>query len=83
MYLGVGPRAPCGGATNYLAPEEPGEPGEPGEAGAAAGEALVSLPPVDNALNLVYCDAGAASFTKYVSRLTPHRFYLLHATYAE
>lgn len=75
MYLGVPARAICGGGTTYVAPEEAGAEG-----------ALVSLPPANNALNLVYCDAGAASFTKYVSRLTmsdEDRFYILSCSYAE
>ncbi|KAL0879818.1 hypothetical protein ABMA27_003525 [Loxostege sticticalis] len=75
MYLGVPARAICGGGTSYVAPEEAGAEG-----------ALVSLPPANNALNLVYCDAGAASFTKYVSRLTmsdEDRFYILSCSYAE
>ncbi|KAM3955455.1 prolyl 3-hydroxylase sud1 [Aphomia sociella] len=56
----------------------------PGDAGAAA--ALLTLPPRSNALALVYCDAGAASFTAYLSKLamSPHRcFYVLAATYRE
>ncbi|XP_063831799.1 prolyl 3-hydroxylase sudestada1 [Ostrinia nubilalis] len=74
LYLGAGGGG-AGGGTLFVAPEEGG-----------AGAALVSVPPADNALSLVYCDAGAASFTKYVSRLTTppdHRFYILTCTYAE
>ncbi|CAG9782619.1 unnamed protein product [Diatraea saccharalis] len=55
-------------------------------AGAGAGAALVTLPPVNNALNLVYCDAGAASFTEYLSRLgarADEPFYILTCTYKE
>ncbi|XP_037976480.2 prolyl 3-hydroxylase sudestada1 [Plutella xylostella] len=76
MYLGVPERALSGGATTYLAPEDD----------AAAAPALVTLPPVNNALNLVYCDAGAAGFTKYLSRMTmadDEHFYILTCTYRE
>ncbi|KAJ8721125.1 hypothetical protein PYW08_006590 [Mythimna loreyi] len=62
------------GCTHFVAPEEPGA------------AALVSVAPAHNALTLVYCDAGAAAFTKYVSRLAcapEQRFYVLSATYHE
>lgn len=70
----------AGGSVQFVAPEEVGEVGEGGE-----GAALVSVAPAHNALSLVYCDAGAASFTKYVSRLAapPQRFYVLSACYHE
>ncbi|XP_041970053.1 prolyl 3-hydroxylase sudestada1 [Aricia agestis] len=74
LYLGVPAHVLAGGATTYAAPEEAGE------------GALVTVPPVSNALSLVYCDAGAASFTKYVSRLTMSEdecFYMLTCTYSE
>ncbi|XP_030023375.1 prolyl 3-hydroxylase sudestada1 isoform X2 [Manduca sexta] len=79
MYLGVGTRPLCGGSTSYVAPEE----------GSSSGEhegALVTLPPIDNALNLVYCDSGAAAFTKYLSKMTMQPddcFYILTCTYTE
>lgn len=69
-----GRRAP-GGAVLYVAPED-----------GAADAALVSVPPAHNALSLVYADAGAAAFTKYVSRLARAPdlyFYVLAATYHE
>ncbi|RVE51889.1 hypothetical protein evm_003509 [Chilo suppressalis] len=71
---GSGSGRGAGGGVVYVAPED------------SAGGALLSLTPHDNALNLVYCDAGAASFTRYLSRLTaPHHppFYLLTCTYSE
>lgn len=77
LYLGVPEHPICGGQTMYVAPEE--------GAGEADGS-LVTLPPLHNALNLVYCDAGAASFTKYLSKMTmrPHQhFYILACTYTE
>ncbi|XP_050355273.1 prolyl 3-hydroxylase sudestada1 [Nymphalis io] len=90
LYLGVPEHPLCGGQTMYVAPEEGGEAGEAGDAGDAgeAGEegALVTLPPRHNALNLVYCDAGAASFTKYLSKLTmkpDEHFYIVTCTYTE
>ncbi|CAH0718873.1 unnamed protein product, partial [Brenthis ino] len=76
LCLGA-PRALRGGVTLYVAPED---------AAAAAGGALVAVPPRHNALSLVYCDAGATSFTKYVSRLTlaaGRCFYLVVCTYQE
>ncbi|XP_049878555.1 prolyl 3-hydroxylase sudestada1 [Pectinophora gossypiella] len=79
LYLGVPERTLCGGCTTYVAPEEEGEP-------EAEGGALVTVPPVDNALTLVYCDAGAASFTKYLSKMTMRPdecFYILTCTYKE
>uniref|UniRef100_A0A2A4IZQ9 Uncharacterized protein n=1 Tax=Heliothis virescens TaxID=7102 RepID=A0A2A4IZQ9_HELVI len=51
---------------------------------AARAEALVRVPAAHNALSLVYCDAGAAAFTKYVSRLQPRApVYVLACTYTE
>ncbi|XP_038219040.1 prolyl 3-hydroxylase sudestada1 [Zerene cesonia] len=82
LYLGVPEHPICGGQTVYVAPEEAEGEGAAGE----TGEALVTVPPVHNALNLVYCDAGAASFTKYLSKLTMReneRFYILTCTYSE
>ncbi|KAI8440737.1 hypothetical protein MSG28_009076 [Choristoneura fumiferana] len=80
---GLPARRVCGGATSYVAPEE----GPSGEgSGEGAGAALVTVPPVSNALSLVYCDAGAAGFTKYVSRMTMPEgdcFYMLTCTYKE
>ncbi|XP_045504909.1 prolyl 3-hydroxylase sudestada1 [Colias croceus] len=79
LYLGVPEHPLCGGQTVYVAPEE-------AEGEARGGEALVTVPPVHNALNLVYCDAGAASFTKYLSKLTMsehEQFYILTCTYSE
>ncbi|XP_047027753.1 prolyl 3-hydroxylase sudestada1 [Helicoverpa zea] len=62
----------AGAARLYVAPEE------------AAGEALVRVPATHNALSLVYCDAGAAAFTKYVPRLHPRPpCYVLACTYTE
>ncbi|CAH2088409.1 unnamed protein product [Euphydryas editha] len=75
LYLGVPAHPLCGGQTVYVAPE-----GEPDEG------ALVNLPPRHNALNLVYCDAGAVSFTKYLSKLTmapSEHFYIVTCTYSE
>ncbi|KAJ8728489.1 hypothetical protein PYW07_006185 [Mythimna separata] len=65
--------AGAAGATHFVAPEEP------------AAAALVTVTPAHNALSLVYCDAGAAAFGKYVSRLAGarQRFYVLSATYHE
>lgn len=64
----------AGGVTTYVAPDEPD-----------GGAALVSVPPSHNALTLVYCDSGAAAFTKYVSRLPAPSapFYMLTCTYHE
>ncbi|XP_063366193.1 prolyl 3-hydroxylase sudestada1 [Cydia amplana] len=80
LYLGLPARPVCGGATTYLAPEErPAEHPEPDAA-------LVTVPPVSNALSLVYCDAGAAGFTKYLSRMTmapQDHFFMLTCTYRE
>ncbi|XP_075982063.1 prolyl 3-hydroxylase sud1 [Anticarsia gemmatalis] len=73
LWLGAGGRAAPGGTT-YVAPDE------------AEADALVSVAPAHNALSLVYCDAGAAAFTKYVSRLArrpPRPYYLLTCTYRE
>ncbi|XP_026736755.1 prolyl 3-hydroxylase sudestada1 [Trichoplusia ni] len=84
LYLGAA-GALCGGHTTYVAPEDGGAGGA-GGAGGGADAALVSVPPAHNALSLVYCDAGAASFRKYVSRLTlpPQRcFYVLSCVYRE
>lgn len=78
LYLGVPKRPICGGTTTYIAPEETTSEG--------ADSSLVVLPPVSNALNLVYCDSGAASFTKYVSRMTLPQgqcFYILTCTFRE
>ncbi|CAH3999883.1 prolyl 3-hydroxylase sudestada1 isoform X2 [Pieris brassicae] len=75
LYLGAPARALSGGQRVYVAPEE-----------AARGEALLTVPPVHNALSLVYCDAGAAAFTKYLGRLAapPHRrHYVLACSYYE
>lgn len=75
LYLGVPTHPLCGGQTIYLAPE-----GDPEEG------ALVTVPPQHNALNLVYCDTGAASFTKYLSKLTmapDEHFYIATCTYTE
>ncbi|CAK1542435.1 unnamed protein product [Leptosia nina] len=75
LYLGVPTHPICGGQTVYVAPEE-----------RDVGEALVTVPPVHNALSLVYCDAGAASFTKYLSKLTMNsheHFYVVTCSYAE
>ncbi|XP_045453565.1 prolyl 3-hydroxylase sudestada1 [Melitaea cinxia] len=75
LYLGVPTHPLCGGQTIYVAPE-----GDPEEG------ALVTLPPIHNALNLVYCDTGAASFTKYLSKLTmapDEHFYIATCTYTE
>ncbi|GBP83516.1 Prolyl 3-hydroxylase sudestada1 [Eumeta japonica] len=82
LYLGgvENAGAPAGGSTTFVAPEEADE----GSAG--AGGALVTVAPAANALALVFCEAGVARFTKYVSRLTPpprDRFYLLTVTYCE
>ncbi|XP_023948489.1 prolyl 3-hydroxylase sudestada1 [Bicyclus anynana] len=77
LYLGVPEHPLCGGQTLFVAPEE---------AEAEADGALVTLPPVHNALSLVYCDAGAAAFTKYLSKMTmkPHQhFYIVTCTYTE
>ena len=74
--LQLGGARAAGGGTLYVAPEDTG----------GADGALVSVPPAHNALSLVYCDAGAAAFTKYVSRLArapQHRHYVLAATYHE
>ncbi|XP_061717457.1 prolyl 3-hydroxylase sudestada1 [Cydia pomonella] len=80
VYLALPARRVCGGATTYLAPEErPAEPAEPDAA-------LVTVPPVSNALSLVYCDAGAAGFTKYLSKMTmapEDHFFILACTYRE
>ncbi|KAJ0172459.1 hypothetical protein K1T71_011598 [Dendrolimus kikuchii] len=85
LYLGVPDRPLCGGTTAYIAPEEgPHNQGMSSLEG--EGGALVSLPPTNNALNLVYCDAGAASFTKYLSRMTMadnDHFFILTCTYYE
>ncbi|CAF4764316.1 unnamed protein product [Pieris macdunnoughi] len=75
LYLGAPAGALSGGQRVYVAPEE-----------AARGEALLTVPPVHNALALVYCDAGAAAFTKYLGRLAapPHRrHYVLACSYYE
>ncbi|CAG5057773.1 unnamed protein product [Parnassius apollo] len=75
LYAGAS-RPLCGGHTSYVAPED--EPDCP--------DALVTVPPQNNALSLVYCDAGAAAFTKYYARLAarPHDcFYILACTYTE
>ncbi|XP_063538028.1 prolyl 3-hydroxylase sudestada1 isoform X2 [Cydia strobilella] len=86
LYLGLPARRGCGGATTYLAPEERPEPGaEPG-AEPEHDAALVTVPPVSNALSLVYCDAGAAGFTKYLSKMTmapSDHFFILTCTYRE
>lgn len=82
LYLGVPPHPICGGATTYVAPEEAG----PAADGPPAEAALVTVPPTDNALNLVYCDAGAAAFTKYVSKITlrpDQHFFVVTCTYKE
>ncbi|XP_072945347.1 prolyl 3-hydroxylase sudestada1 [Epargyreus clarus] len=82
LYLGVPARAVCGGQTVYVAPEEGRAPDAEGEVDGA----LVTVPPRHNALSLVYCDAGAASFTKYLSKMTmkpDDRFYILACTYCE
>lgn len=79
LYLGAPTRPLHGAVTTYLAPEEEG-------AGPHDSAALVYLPPEHNALNLVYCDAGAASFRKYLSRLAMQNddcFYILTCTYRE
>lgn len=78
LYLGVPPHPICGGTTTFVAPEEADGP--------SAEAALVTLPPTDNALNLVYCDAGAAAFTKYVSKITlrpDQHFFVVTCTYKE
>ncbi|XP_053616459.1 prolyl 3-hydroxylase sudestada1 [Plodia interpunctella] len=78
LYLAAPARALSGGCTTYLAPED--------DAGAPSDGALVTVPPVSNALSLVYCDKGAASFTKYLARLAapPHTtFYIVSAVYSE
>ncbi|KAJ2941118.1 hypothetical protein O0L34_g10354 [Tuta absoluta] len=78
LYVGVPHRTLSGGNTTYLAPEDAG--------GGAGGEALVTVPPCDNALSLVYCDAGCAGFTKYLSKMTLRAgecFYVLTCTYKE
>lgn len=63
--------ARAGGDIVFAAPED-------------RGAALVHVPPQHNALSLVYCDSGAAAFTKYVSRLAPRPcFYVLACTYHE
>lgn len=73
-YLGCG--APLGGGcTTYVAAEEAG-----------SDSTLVCVPPVHNSLSLVYCDPGAASFTKYYSKINvkpDHCFYILTCTYTE
>ncbi|OWR45000.1 hypothetical protein KGM_204629 [Danaus plexippus plexippus] len=77
LYLGVPKHPICGGQTLYVAPEE---------GSLAEAEALVTLPPRHNALGLVYCDAGAASFTKYLSKMTMSEnecFYIVTCTYTE
>ncbi|XP_039747687.1 prolyl 3-hydroxylase sudestada1 isoform X2 [Pararge aegeria] len=77
LYLGVPEHPICGGQTLFVAPEE---------AEAEAETALVTLPPAHNSLNLVYCDAGAACFTKYLSKLTmtpQELFYIVTCTYTE
>ncbi|XP_059062378.1 prolyl 3-hydroxylase sudestada1 [Achroia grisella] len=74
VYVGVPERALSGGSTTFVAAEQPGD------------AALVTLPPVNNALSLVYCDPGAAAFTAYLSRLTMRPddcFYVLCGTYCE
>ncbi|XP_069362204.1 prolyl 3-hydroxylase sudestada1 [Maniola hyperantus] len=79
LYLGVPDHPICGGQTMYVAPEE-------GEGAGDAEGALVTLPPAHNALNLVYCDAGAAAFTKYLSKMTmtpQEYFYIVTCTYTE
>ncbi|KPJ11080.1 2-oxoglutarate and iron-dependent oxygenase domain-containing protein 1 [Papilio machaon] len=76
LYCGVARRV-CGGGTTYVSVEEEGG----GEGGA-----LLTVPPHSNALSLVYCDAGAAGFTKYYGKLPARRgdrFYLLSCTYVE
>uniref|UniRef100_A0A2H1WUM9 uS12 prolyl 3-hydroxylase n=1 Tax=Spodoptera frugiperda TaxID=7108 RepID=A0A2H1WUM9_SPOFR len=81
-------RAPggAGGTRVYVAPEDAGDEAEAeaGEGGEADG-ALVSVEPTHNALSLVYCDAGAAAFTKYLTRLAPapEPFYVFTCTYVE
>lgn len=80
LYLGAPDRLLYGGVTTYLAPEDP-DITEPHE-----NAALVYLPPDQNTLNLVYCDAGAASFRKYLSKLAMQDddcFYVLTCTYRE
>ncbi|CAK1588845.1 unnamed protein product [Parnassius mnemosyne] len=82
LYAGAS-RPLCGGHTSYVAPEDEAEGGEGGEGGEGA---LVTVPPQNNALSLVYCDAGAAAFTKYYARLAARpqdRFYILACTYTE
>ncbi|XP_068623016.1 prolyl 3-hydroxylase sudestada1 isoform X2 [Battus philenor] len=73
LYLGVAART-CGGGTTYVCVEEAEE------------AALLTVPPQNNALSLVYCDAGAAAFTKYYGRLPAaptDAFYLLSCSYSE
>lgn len=87
LYAGV-TRPLCGGSTSYVAVEEAAEAADLGELEEAeeAGSALVTVPPQNNALSLVYCDAGAAAFTKYYGKLAARpddRFYLLTCTYSE
>ncbi|XP_047998707.1 prolyl 3-hydroxylase sudestada1 [Leguminivora glycinivorella] len=80
LYLGLPARPVCGAATTYLAPEEHPAPNAEPDA------ALVTVPPVSNALSLVYCDAGAAGFTKYLSKMTmapTDHFFILTCTYRE
>ncbi|KOB68520.1 2-oxoglutarate and iron-dependent oxygenase domain-containing protein 1, partial [Operophtera brumata] len=80
LYLGAPDRPLYGGVTTYLAPEDPDG------AGPHENAALVYLPPEHNTLNLVYCDAGAASFRKYLSKLAMQHddcFYVLTCTYRE
>lgn len=75
LHLGGARGARAGGALAYVAPDEPG-----------AASALLQLPPAHNALSLVYCDPGAAPFTKYVSRLPrppAPPFYVLACQYRE
>lgn len=83
MYLGVPSRSLCGGSTIYVAPEDAGPSSD--KLGAASG-ALVTVSPCSNALNMVYCDAGAAKFTKYLSKMTmkpDEYFYVLTCIYRE
>ncbi|CAB3246957.1 unnamed protein product [Arctia plantaginis] len=75
VHLHLGGARCAGGALTYVAPDEPG-----------AASALLQLPPAHNALSLVYCDPGAAPFTKYVSRLprgAATLFYVLACQYSE
>lgn len=78
LTLGAGREGGAGGARalrQYVCPESQGE-----------AESLVCIPPQNNALVLVYADAGATYYTGYISKLamtSDERFYVVTCTYVE